>query len=80
MASPIGYQLSHKDPNFVDTWLRCFAAIARIKKLKDDKEKRGENEIMDLFGYCWMRGDDESLHQGVSHKPGRPDFWKNVRS
>ena len=20
---------------------------------------------------------DESLHHGVSHKPGRPDFWKN---
>ena len=24
-----------------------------------------------------MRGDNESLHHGVSHKPGRPDFWKN---
>ena len=49
MASPIGYQLSPEDPYFVDTWLRCFAASARTKKLKDDKEKGGENEIMDLF-------------------------------
>ena len=24
-----------------------------------------------------MRGDNESLHHGVSHKPRRPDFWKN---
>ena len=24
-----------------------------------------------------MRGENESLHHGVSHKPGRPDFWKN---
>ena len=24
-----------------------------------------------------MQGDNESLHLGVSHKPGRPDFWKN---
>ena len=37
MASPIRYQLSIDDPDFVDTWL------------KDDKEKGGENEITDLF-------------------------------
>ena len=49
MVSPIGYQLSLEDPDFVDTWLRCFAARARTKKLKDDKEKGGEYEIMDLF-------------------------------
>ena len=24
-----------------------------------------------------MQSDNESLHHGVSHKPGRPDFWKN---
>ena len=24
-----------------------------------------------------MRSDNESLHYGVSHKPGRPDLWKN---
>ena len=49
MTSPIGYQFSLEDPDFVDTWLRCFAASARTKKPKDDKEKRGENEITDLF-------------------------------
>ena len=49
MASPIGYQLSLEDSDFVDTWLRCFAASARTKKLKDNKEKGGENEITDFF-------------------------------
>ena len=49
MASPIGYKLSHEDPDFVDTRLRCFAASTRTKKLKDDKEKGGENEITDPF-------------------------------
>ena len=49
MASLMGYQLSLKDPDFVDTWLRCFAANTRTKKLKDNKEKGGENEITDLF-------------------------------
>ena len=48
MASPIEYQSSHDDPDFVDRWLRCFAASTRTNKLKDDKEKGVENEIMDL--------------------------------
>ena len=49
MASLIGYQFSLEDPDFIDTWLRCFAASARTKKLNDDKEKGGENEITDMF-------------------------------
>ena len=24
-----------------------------------------------------MQSDNKSLHHGVSHKPGRPDYWKN---
>ena len=49
MASPMWSQLSLEISDFVDTWLRYFAAGARTKKLKDDKEKGGENEITDLF-------------------------------
>ena len=74
MASPIGYQLSLKDPDFVNMWLRCFAASARTKKLKGNKEKRGENEITDLFlatAGCELI---MCLHNGLSQKPGRPDF------
>ena len=49
MALPIGCQLSLEDPDFVDTWLQCFAVSTRTKNLKDNKEKGGENEITDLF-------------------------------
>ena len=49
IASWIGYQLSIEDSDFVDTWLRCFAASTRTKNLKDNKEKGGENEITDFF-------------------------------
>ena len=49
MASPVGYQLSLEDPGFVDTRLRCFSMSAGTKKLKDDYEKGGENEITHLF-------------------------------
>ena len=49
MSSPIGYQLSLEDSDFVDMYLRCFAASTRTKNLKDIKEKGGENEIRDLF-------------------------------
>ena len=49
MVSPIGYQLSLEDSDFVDMWLRCFAASARTKKLKDNKERGGEIQITDFF-------------------------------
>ena len=49
MASLIGYQLFLEDPDFVDTWLQCFAVSTRTKKLKDDKEKGGKNVITDHF-------------------------------
>ena len=49
MTKLIGYQLSLEDPDFADTWLQCFVASARTKKLKDHKEKGGENEITNLF-------------------------------
>ena len=38
-----------EDPDFVDTWLKWFAACARTKKQKDNREKGGENEITDFF-------------------------------
>ena len=55
-------------------WLRYFAASARTKKLKDDKEKGGENEIKDLFLATAGCEVIRKVSHGVSHKPGRPDF------
>ena len=39
MVSPLGYQLFLEDFDFVDMWLRYFAASARTKKLKKQQEK-----------------------------------------
>lgn len=36
-------------PDFVETWICCFAAHVQVKKLKDHKDARGENKITDLF-------------------------------
>ena len=33
----------------IETWIRCFAVLARIKKLKDEKASRRENEITDIY-------------------------------
>ena len=49
MASPTKNELSLEEPEYVETWIRCFAANARTRKLKDNKERGGENEITDLF-------------------------------
>ena len=74
MTSPIGYQLSLEDPYFVDTRLRCFAASARTKKPKDDKQKIRENKITDLFLATAGCEAIMSLHNGVSRKPGRTEL------
>lgn len=43
----IGCLLALEDPHFLDTWLRYFDA--RTKKLKDNKVRRRENKVTDLF-------------------------------
>ena len=43
------YLSAPQHPNFVDTWLRCFAASTRTKKLKNNKAKGKENDITGLF-------------------------------
>ena len=73
MASPIGYQLSLKDPDFVDVLLRA-------RELKSWKTTKKGEEKMRLRITFWLQLDarrNESLYHGVSHKAGRPDFWKN---
>ena len=54
MASPIGYQWLLEDPDFVDTWPRRFAAGARTKKLKDDKESGKKIRLQISF---WLQLD-----------------------
>ena len=49
MASLLGFLTSLDKPEYVETWIRFFAAFARMKKLKDQNATGGENEIMNLF-------------------------------
>ena len=37
------------EPENIETWIRYFAALARVKKLFDEKARERENEITDLF-------------------------------
>ena len=48
MASPIGYLTTLND-EYVETWIRCFKALARVKKLRDRRREGEQNEITDMF-------------------------------
>lgn len=37
------------EPDFVETWLQCFTANTKSKKLKDNKTGEGENDVFNLF-------------------------------
>lgn len=71
MASPIGYLTSMEDPEYVETWLRFFAASARVKKLKDTKVNGGEKEVTDLFLVSVGSGSDKK-----SASWSIPKCWK----
>ena len=49
MESPIEALIAQEEPGNIETWIRCFTALARVKKLKDEKATGGENKIMCLF-------------------------------
>lgn len=49
MVSPIGSLNALEAPEHVETWIRTFAAFARVKKLRDTKTEGGDNKITDLF-------------------------------
>ena len=47
MASQIGCLTTLDDPEYVETWIRCFESLARMKKLRD-RQNEGE-QITDVF-------------------------------
>ena len=49
MVLPIEFLMSLGKPEYIETWIRCFAVLIRVKKLKDQKASGGENEIIELF-------------------------------
>ena len=55
MTSPIGFLTSLDEPEYVENWIRCFAVLARVKKLKNQKILGGENEITDFWLLLYMK-------------------------
>ena len=49
MAFPTGCLTTLDDPEYVETWIICFEARARVKKLKDWRSEGEQNEITDMF-------------------------------
>ena len=49
MALPKGCLTTLDEPKYVETWIRCFEALARVKKLRDRRGKGEQNEITDMF-------------------------------
>ena len=49
MASLIGCLTTLDDPEYVETWIRCFKALARVKKQTDRRSEGEQNEITDIF-------------------------------
>ena len=49
MASLIGCLARLDDPEYVETWIKCLGALARVKKLRDRRSEGEENEITVVF-------------------------------
>ena len=49
IPSPIGCLTTLDDPEYVKSWIRCFEALARVKKLRDKRNEEEPNEITDMF-------------------------------
>ena len=45
---PIEFLTSLDKSDYVETWIRCFSALVRMKKLKDWRVSKGKDEITDL--------------------------------
>ena len=62
MASPIGYLTSCDETKYVETWIRCFATLARVKKL-DQKTRKPPEGRMRLRVYFWLQQDVKPLRK-----------------
>ena len=49
MTSPIGCLTTFDDSEYVETWISCFEALARVKKQRDKWSEGKQNEITDMF-------------------------------
>ena len=49
MVSSMTVLTTLDEPGHIETWIRCFLALERIKKIKDEKANERENKITSLF-------------------------------
>ena len=65
------------EPDHIETLIRCFAALTRVKKLKDEKANGGENEITDLFLATVSCKAVKNIDNGL-RKRSRINVWEIV--
>ena len=63
MALPIEALTMLDEPEHIDTWIRYFTELARVKKLKDEKASRREKKITYLF--LAMVGHEKNINNGL---------------
>ena len=49
MASPIGLLARLDEPDYLEAWLDCFAALSRTRKWQDKSGSDGTNEVTNQF-------------------------------
>ena len=77
MVSLIGYLKTLDNPEYVETWIRCFEALARVKKLRDSQSEGEQNEINDMFLATAGCKAIQNLNDGLPKKSRRADFQRN---
>ena len=79
MASPIGCLTTLDDLEYVETGIRCFEALVRVKKLRNRRSQVEQNEITDMF---IATAGCEAIHNsnnGLPKKSTRAEFQRNWR-
>ena len=77
MTPPIGCLITLYDPEYVETWRRCFETLAKVKKLRPTKRKGTKWNYWYVPSKSLVRSNPESLNNGLPKKSRRADFQRN---
>ena len=77
MVSPIGCLTTLDDPEYVEIWIRCFEALAKVKKLRDRWNEGGAKwNYWHVPRNSRVRNNPESFNDHLPMK-SRTDFHRN---
>ena len=79
MVSSIGCLTTLDDSENVETWIRCFEALARVKKLRETKRRGAKWNYGHVPRNISVRSNPESFNDGLPKKSRRADFQRNWR-